>query len=270
MKNNERSIQDFTQSNRKAWNQIMPAHQKANKAKLDDAFQDSSYSVIKSPELEEWNKLGFKGKDIAHLCCNNGIELMSLKNMGAGRCVGFDISDLAIEEAQARAILTNNGCEYVCSDVYEIPSDYNSCFDVVYITSGALGWISDIDVFFAKVKSILRPSGTIFIYEIHPFTEMLPTDGNTEVNPLQIIEPYFKNEPYEDTTGLDYLGKSDMETTTQYWFVWTISELMMAMIEQGYNVSRFIEYSHDISETHNRNQEAGIEIPMSFILIAKG
>lgn len=269
MTNNKRSIQSFTQSNREAWNQIMPIHQQAHSSKLDEAFKNSSYSVIESPELEEWQKLGFKGKDIAHLCCNNGIELMSLKNMGAGRCVGFDISDLAIEEAKARSALTNNGSEYVCSDVFEISSEYNSSFDVVYITSGALGWIPDINAFFAKVKNLLKPNGTIFIYEIHPVTEMLPNDSHEGIPALEIVEPYFKEEPYEETMGLDYVGKSDTATTTQYWFVWTVSDLMMAIINQGYNISRFIEYSHDISEIHGRIEASGIEIPMSMILVAK-
>lgn len=270
MKNNERNIQYFTQSNKEAWNQIMPSHQKVNRAKLDEAFKDNSYSVIKSPELEEWNKIGLQGKDIAHLCCNNGIELMSLNNLGAGRCVGFDISDLAIEEAQARASLTNSGCEYVCTDVFNIPSQYHSCFDVVYITSGALGWIPDINAFFAKVKNMLRPKGLIFIYEIHPFIEMLPADTNENEPALEIIEPYFKKEPYEDSMGLDYIGRSNTRTTTQFWFVWTISDLIMAMINQGFNITRFIEYGHDISEIHSRNAAAGIDIPMSMILIAKG
>lgn len=270
MRNIVRNVKDYTESNRKAWNQIMPAHQKVNREKLDRAFKDSTYTIIKSPELEEWNQLGFKGKDIAHLCCNNGIELMSLKNMGASRCVGFDICDLAIEEANNRATSSYSDCEFVCTDVFDIASEYSSKFDIAYITVGALGWIPDIELFFTKVKDILKPNGAIFIYELHPVIEMLPTDDNQEVNPLQIIEPYFKSEPYEDTTGLDYAGKTELETTTQYWFVWKISDIMMAIINQGFNVSRFVEYSHDISETHNRNQAAGLEIPMSYILVANG
>lgn len=269
-----RSIKDYTQSNRMAWNQIMPAHQKAARARLDEAFKNSSHSVIKSPEMDEWRKLDFKGKDIAHLCCNNGIELMSLKNMGAGHCVGFDICDLAIEEAQHRAMTSNNECQFVCTDVFDISEEYNSTFDIVYITIGALGWMPDINAFFKKVKDILKPTGAIFIYEIHPVTEMLPTDGDHEAHPLQIMEPYFKNEPYEDTAGLDYVGKTDEETSTRYWFVWKISDIMMAIIDQGFNISRFVEYSHDVSEMHSRNQEAskeaGIEIPMSYILVANG
>ena len=264
------SIKNYTQSNRIAWNQIMPAHQKVNRSNLDEAFKNSSHSVIKSPELDEWNKLGFKGKDIAHLCCNNGIELMSLKNIGAGRCVGFDICDLAIEEAKSRAISSNNECQFVCTDVFDISCEYNSKFDIAYVTVGALGWIPDIKAFFAKVKNILKPNGAIFIYELHPVIEMLPSDDNHEIDPLQIIEPYFKKEPYEETTGLDYAGKTNAQTTTQYWFVWKISDIIMAIIEQDFNISRFVEYSHDISEVHNRNQEAGIKIPMSYILVANG
>lgn len=264
------NIKEYTHSNRLAWNQIMPAHQKASKLKHDEAFKNRNHTVITNPELEEWNRLGFKGKDIAHLCCNNGVELMSLKNMGAGRCVGFDICDLAIKEAVSRAISSNNDCQFVCTDVFDIAEEYNSQFDIVYITVGALGWLPDIELFFAKATSILKPNGAIFIYELHPVIEMLPSDDNPNVNPLQIIEPYFKKEPYEDTAGLDYVGNTSATTTTQYWFVWKISDIIMAIINQGFHISRFIEYSHDISEVHNRNQAAGIEIPMSYILVANG
>ncbi|MCL1140125.1 class I SAM-dependent methyltransferase [Shewanella pneumatophori] len=247
----------------------MPAHQKENRAKLDQAFKNKNHSVIINPELDEWYKLGFKGKDIAHLCCNNGIELMSLKNMGAGYCVGFDICDLAIEEATNRAAISNNDCQFVCTDVFDIKDEYHSKFDVVYITVGALGWLPDIKAFFAKVSALLKPTGSLFIYELHPVIEMLSQDDNLAAHPLQIIEPYFKSEPYEDTSGLDYVGKTAEQTTTQYWFVWKISDIITAVIESGLNIARFIEYSHDISQSHNRNQAAGIELPMSYILVAK-
>jgi len=264
------NFKQYTQANRVAWNQITPAHQKENKIRLDERFKDSSHSVIKAPELDEWSKLGFKDKDIAHLCCNNGIELMSLKNMGASHCVGFDICDTAIEEATNRAADCGNECQFVCTDVFEISSEYDLSFDVVYITVGALGWLPDINAFFAIVKRILKPNGAIFIYESHPVIEMLPEDGGHDTNPLQIVEPYFKNEPYQETSGLDYVGKTSTATATHYWFVWKLSDIMMAIIDQGFNISRFIEYGHDISEIHGRNQAAGIEIPMSYILTATG
>jgi hypothetical protein len=80
----------FTQANRKAWNEVMPYHQKAKDEEWDKKYSDPNYIFQVDPELGMLNKIGFEGKDIAHLSCNNGIELLSLKRMGAGRCVGFD------------------------------------------------------------------------------------------------------------------------------------------------------------------------------------
>jgi len=96
-------MKHYTESNRMAWNQTMPKHQKAKGRIWDEKFSIPRFSTFSNPELRLLKRLGIEGKSIAHLCCNNGVELMSLKNMGAGRCVGFDISDAAVAEATTRA-----------------------------------------------------------------------------------------------------------------------------------------------------------------------
>jgi len=261
-------IKKYTQANRLAWNEVMPIHQQSNSSKWDDAFSDPGFVMLDKLELEQLEYIGVSGKSIAHLCCNNGVELMSLKNLGAGKCVGFDISELAVKEAQDRAEKTGVQCEFVCCDIYDIADPYYETFDMVYITVGCLGWMPDLKLFFKKATKLLKKTGVIFIYELHPVSEMLSSDSNKDEDPLKIIEPYFKVEPYEENAGLDYIGKSNYEAKTQYWFVWTLSDIFMATIESGLEISRFFEYSHDISASHSKNQHAGIEIPLSFILVA--
>ncbi|NQV41216.1 MAG: class I SAM-dependent methyltransferase [Candidatus Marinimicrobia bacterium] len=179
----------FTQANREAWNEAMPHHQKANAGKWDKAFETPGFSVINEPELSLINSLNIEGQKIAHVCCNNGVELMSLKNLGAGECIGFDISDAAIQEAQERASRFGIACEFVQTDIYDIPEKYHGEFDIVYISIGCLGWMPGIQRFFGKVTSLLNESGELFIYEAHPFSEMLPSDDLDNVDPLKIIEP---------------------------------------------------------------------------------
>jgi len=259
----------FTQANREAWNEAMPYHQTSNSDKWDIAFSERGYSVIKEPELSLIESMNIQGQNIAHICCNNGVELMSLKNMGAGDCVGFDISDAAIQEARERAARFGIACEFVQADAYDIPEEYEGVFDIVYISIGCLGWMPAIGRFFGKVATLLNESGELFIHESHPFSEMLPADDLENVDPLKIIEPYFKKEPYIDNDGIDYIGKTTYKSKTMYWFVWTLSDIIMGIIENGLKLRHFSEYPDDISTLHQKNQEVGPDIPLSYILIAE-
>ena len=261
-------LKKYTQANRAAWNQAMPFHQKAHSAQLDANFLHAGFNTLQQPELGQLNNLGVKGKNIAHLCCNNGVELMSLKNMGAAKCVGFDISDEAIKEASQRATRSNINCDYICCDIYDIPASYNAAFDIVYISAGCLGWMPDLDLFFNKVSALLNDSGTVFIHEIHPVAEMLPDDNSNE-DPLTITEPYFKSEPYEENSSLDYIGKESYPASTQYWFVWTMANIINSAIKNRLSICQLQEYPHDVSANHRTNQNAGVSIPLSYILVAQ-
>ena len=262
-------MKEYTQANRLAWNEAMPLHQKANGSKWDDAFSSAGFVAMTGVELELLESMNVSGKNIAHLCCNNGVELMSLKNMGAVRCVGFDIADAAVEEASDRALKFGISCEFVQSDVYDIPQEYHGEFDIAYISIGCFGWLPDLKQLFRKAASLLGDSGVMFIHESHPFTEMLATDDLEDADPLRIIEPYFRSEPYEENDGVDYVGNTTYESKTKYWFVWTLSDVVMGLVESGLRITHFSEHPEDISTCHSRNQDAGIEIPLSYIMIAE-
>ncbi len=53
-----------------------------------------------------------------------------------------------------------------------------------------------------------------------------------------------------------------------YWFVWMLSDIMSALLNAGLAIKLFKEYEKDISASHARNQNAGISIPLSYILVA--
>jgi len=92
----EDDLERFTDANRAAWNEVMPPHRRAAQRKWDAAFSQPGYVCLDPAEQALLKKVGTAGRSVAHLCCNNGIKLLSLKNMGAGRCVRFCISDEAI------------------------------------------------------------------------------------------------------------------------------------------------------------------------------
>jgi SAM-dependent methyltransferase len=263
-------IKKYTNANREAWNEVMPKHQAVAKADLDKKFSQPSYIYQKDEELLDiFNKIDIKGKDIIHLCCNNGSELLSLKNMGADRCVGIDISDKAILEANNRALNCNIDCKFIRSDVYDIPNNLYNSFDIVHITSGGIGWIPDLNLFYKIAACLLRRGGRILFHEIHPFSETLPFDDAKNNNPLQIIEPYFRDKAIVENSSLDYIGGTEYDAKTQYWTVHTISNLIMGIINNNMIVEYFSEYERDISCGHQRQEKMKAGIPLSFILIGR-
>jgi 2-polyprenyl-3-methyl-5-hydroxy-6-metoxy-1,4-benzoquinol methylase len=263
-------LKHYTEANRAAWNEVMPYHQQAAKEKWDRLFAQPGYVCLKVNEIEQLRQCGLEGKSVAHLCCNNGVELFSLKNLGAGECIGFDICDAAIQEAEQRSRESGIDCRFVRTDVYEIGEEYEARFDMIYITVGCLGWMPDLKLFFARAAAMLRENGIVFIHEIHPFAELLPYGSHPDAGSLRIVEPYFKSEPYIEQGCLDYMGNVDYPSiTTQYWFTHTLSEIMMALVENGIAIEKFIEYEKAISPHHYPIEAQKAALPLSYILIGR-
>lgn len=257
----------YTEANRRAWNCAMPHHRRAMDQKWDDLLSNSDSPFQTEPELSALLKLGIKDKAIVHLCCNNGIELLSLKKLGAGSCTGFDISDEAIRDACNRAERFGIQAQFEQCNVYDIPSAYNACFDIVYITIGAMAWLPDLEGFYAVAKRLLKPSGILFIYEQHPFSEVLP--WNLEEGTLPYIEnDYFCSTPIKSTDGLDYYGNASYDAPETYEFVHTLSGIINAIIGNGFRISSFAEYETDISNGFGWIEKSSLRLPLSYILVA--
>ena len=257
----------YTEANRKAWNEAMPYHKKVMDEKWDAMFTDPKFIFQKDQELDELNTIGIKGKRIAHLSCNNGIELMSLKRMGASRCVGFDISDNAIVEATARAEKFEIESEFIRTDVLEISEEFYNQFDLVYITVGALVWIPDRKKYFEKVANLLVEGGHLFIYEHHPFGNVLPYDDEFD-GELKIIHKYFDKEIWEEFGGIDYYGGEPYKSSPSYEFPYTVSELLNLIAESGFCLQKFNEYENDIALGRSYMEKQEIKFPLSYILVA--
>lgn len=256
----------FTEQNRKAWNEATGKHQKA-RVKLGDKILKPDYIGFDDTFLSCVNRHGLvKNQNVAHLCCNSGRETISLKRMKATLVTGFDISDEAINEADILSLKTLEVCEFVRTDIYEIPKSYDKQFDLVVITAGALVWMPDLTLLFQKVCKLLKKGGQLLIYEIHPYLWLL--DELTDHHPFQITNSYFSNEPVINFGGLDYIGNIDYVGETNYSFDKPISNIINDIISSGLTIAEFIEYPHDISECFDHLMEQSIKIPMCYTLLA--
>lgn len=257
-------LKDYTEANRRAWNEVTPYHQRAKKGRFFELFEKPSYSCLDPLITSRIGQIGLAGKRIAQLCCNDGRETLSLKNLGAATGVGFDISDEAIAEARKLAAHARIDCDFVQSDIYDIDHSYDGSFDLVYVSIGALGWLPDLNPFFAVAARLLKTKGDLLIYEQHPFLEMLSVAPTPD--PLRIVNPYFKETPDISDTGIDYYGKEEYKGETNYWFSHTLNHILTGIIVHGFNIIRFEEYPHDISGIFAHVENQVIKLPMCYIL----
>ncbi len=258
---------EITNANRESWEEVAPLHRVQNLERLMSAFQEPGYSCLDEVETARLLALGVAGKDVAQLCCNNGRELLSIKNMGARRCVGFDGAQGFIEQARELAAAGAIDCTFVGIDVYEIPSDYDTCFDLATVTIGVLGWMPDLRGFFSVAARLLRPGGALFIYEQHPILDMVEPGKADE--PVSWDYSYFREEPFVETEGLDYYGGGTYESKPLSSFHHTMSDIIMAGIESGLGVEHFQELPNHISMTWYNVAQQGPRLPMSYTLVLR-
>jgi hypothetical protein len=107
-----RKTKQITTANRAAWEQAAPIHHKHNQAKLVESYSKPGFTDLDAVETERLEALGVAGKDVAQICCNNGRELLSIKNMGAARCVGFDGAQGFIDQARELAVAAGLDVEW--------------------------------------------------------------------------------------------------------------------------------------------------------------
>ncbi len=260
-------IRQFTAANREAWEQAADIHRSHNQARLIESYSKPGFTDLDEVETHRLNALGIAGKDVAQVCCNNGRELLSVKNMGAARCVGFDGSQGFVDQGRELAEAGGLDVEFVCTDIYDIDDEYASSFDVVTITIGVLSWMPDINGLFAVIATLIRPGGALFIYEQHPVLEMIePAEAGA---PIVWELSYFNKEPYIDTDGMDYWTgvKYDAKPATS--FSHTMAEIIMAGIENGLAVEHFEEFPHHISNTWWNVEQSAIGLPMCYTLVLR-
>ncbi len=258
---------DYTEKNRQAWNEASLKHREFRNKKGDPILQDGfiDFDEIIIRYLKEFGRI--EGARVVNLCCNDGRETISLKRMGAAECVGFDISDEAIQTAKDLSNKTGVKCEFIRSDVYDIDPEKFSSFDLAFISAGALSWLGDLDELFQIVSGLLKKRGRLLIYEIHPFAWLL--EEAPPENPLQISGSYFKDGPVITHGALDYVGNEDYDGLVNYSFDHTIGEILTSLIRAGIKIEEFRELPGDVSAVFSHLEKMGISLPLSYILCAK-
>jgi SAM-dependent methyltransferase len=259
----------YVAANRAAWNEAAPHHRAGGSFKeLLRGFGSQGFSCLDAVASEVLRGLQPAGKAVAQLCCNNGREILSVKNLGAGPCVGFDQSGGFLAQARELAAAARLDCRFVEGDVYSIAEEFNGAFDLVLVTIGVFGWMPDLGKFIDVIVRLLRNDGALLVYEQHPIMNMVePADAS---NPHRLVHSYFRKEPFVEDNVIVYDGGTKHKGVTHYWFVHTLAEIFSCCLERGLRIEHFREYPHNISSVDFDVYDGRhAQLPQSYTLVAR-
>ncbi len=259
--------EEYTRANRIAWNEVASRHAAHNNARLLEAFENPDYVTFEGDILDTLLQVGVAGKSVIQLCCNNGAETLSLRNMGATRCVGVDAAEEFL--AHGRKMIEQAGAEdqveLIHSDVYDLPRELEGSFDIVLTTIGVLSWMPDLEALFRILQGLLKPGGKLVMEEMHPVLFMYEPDVDGGASSIQYS--YFDNHVWEETTGLDYYGVEEYESQPNFSFMHRLDAILMAGINSGLTLQSFRELDYDISFFCSDLEHSPMKPPLGFVMV---
>jgi len=258
---------EYTRANLEAWNEAAPRHAEHNNAALFEAFKNPEHIELQGDILELLQRVDVRGKSIIQLCCNNGRETLSLRNMGAARCVGIDAAESFLEHGREmiRIAGAEGQVELIQSDIYNLPGHLKGQFDIVLITIGVLSWMPELTPVFEIIRDLLKPDGLLVMEDMHPI--LLMYDEDPEGGPSSIQSSYFGKNIWEETTGLDYFGHEIYDSRPNYSFMHRLDEILMAGINTGLQLRFFKELDYDISNFCSDLDGSTNKPPLGFVLL---
>lgn len=229
-----------TQANRAAWNTWL-ARDVHSSHHQDVARFRATGSSLRSIELAELGAV--EGMSLLHLQCNMGSETLSWARLGAS-VTGVDISDEAIACARALAEESGLPARFIRADLYDLPGLLDDRFEIVFASYGVLFWLPDLARWAATIAHFLKPGGTFYLIDMHPYTNPL---GEIESTPrgmrFAVRYPYFHSSaPARPVDAAPAAASDDGE---QVW-AYGMGEVITALIAAGLR----LEYVHEFPMQH--------------------
>lgn len=218
---------DYLAINKRTWDQRAKIHLTSEFYDVQ-AFLDgqSSLNTIEVTELGD-----VVNKSLLHLQCHFGLDTLSWARLGA-KVTGVDLSSTAIEQAQELAAKAHLDVEFVCEDVYQFGDNNNKQYDIVFTSYGVLCWLPDIEKWAQTVSNSLKPGGTFYIAEFHPFYDVFSG------------YPYFHNKAPDVEQEETYSENSQGETSTIMTWAHPLSAVINALINVGIQIQQLNEYPY--------------------------
>lgn len=228
-------MQDYMNANRTLWNELTPIH--ARSAFYDvEGFKRGRIALM-NIEREELGDVA--GKTLLHLQCHFGMDTLSWARLGAS-VTGVDFSEEAIALAQSLSQELGIAAHFLHANIYDLPDVLDEQFDVVFTSYGALTWLPDLEQWGQLIARYLKPGGTFYIAESHPFMHIF--DGEKDTTTYRVGYRYFQgSEPLKFEGDGDYADHSAKVTHPSYEWNHRLGEIVNALTGAGLH----IEFLHE-------------------------
>jgi SAM-dependent methyltransferase len=266
-------MNEYLETNRKRWDELAPLHAQSGFYDVQ-GLRDGGLTLM---PLEQEELGDVAGRSLLHLQCHFGLDTLSWARLGA-QVTGVDFSEQAITLARSLSAELGIAADFVHSDVYDLPSVLNGRFDIVYTSYGVLCWLPDLPRWARVIAHFLRPGGTFYIAEIHPFAYVFHDEEDAE--DLKVFYPYFHSaEPlrFQEQGSYAAPGADVLHTVTYEW-QHSLGDVVNSLISAGLRIEFLHEFSYacfkmfpfleqDADGWWRLDQEYG-SIPMTFSLKA--
>ena len=236
-------VDEYYEVNKKRWNELVGIHVHANAYKLNEVLAGGS--SLHSLEVDAIGDVA--GKSLLHLQCHFGLDTLSWATRGA-RVTGVDFSETAIEFARRITAKMGLTAEFVCGNIYDLPALLDEAFDIVYTSYGVLNWLHDLDGWAKIVARYLKPGGTFFIVEFHPFMWVYDDAHPSE---LRVKYSYWRRETpeYSEGDGSYADPNATVENRGAYEWPYPLSDVVNALIGAGLVIQDLHEYPYSVDNT---------------------
>lgn len=226
-------MNEYMESNRRLWNDWTDIHE--HSTLYDVPGFKAGQLRLDSVERE----LGdVSGKTLLHLQCHFGLGTLSWARLGA-RVTGVDFSDRAIALARRLSAETGIPAEFVCADIYDLPSVLTGQFDVVFTSQGVLAWLPDLREWAQVVAHFLKPGGTFYLVEAHPFAYVLDDENSDEP---RLRYPYSDSHVMCFDVQGSYADRESDYRGVEYSWAHGIGDILTSLIDAGLVIRSFQEY----------------------------
>jgi SAM-dependent methyltransferase len=199
------------------------------------------FSAIEEAEL--WP---VDGTRVPHLQCHFGSDSLKFAQRGA-TVVGLDFSAPAINAARrlANELGLADRARFVHADLYDAPAAIPEAatFDMVFVTWGAICWLSDIYRWAEIVWHFLKPGGSLYLAEAHPAAMVLDDAAALPDGRPGLFAPYFSREPVVMEEAHDYIDETQTVTSaTTYTWVHPLGDIISGLLMAGMSLDWLHEH----------------------------
>lgn len=225
---------DYLDINRDSWDRRALQHVQSDFYDQETFLQGkNSLNRIELDLLES-----VQGKSILHLQCHFGQDTLSLARLGANTVCGVDLSPEAIRIARETANKIKVSAEFICCDLYSLPTQHQKQYDIVFSSYGTIGWLPDIKRWASIVNQFLNPGGLFVFAEFHPAMWMF----NNELT--EVTYSYFNSSCIDETEATTYTGQQEEKPFRSITWNHGLAEVMQALLNEGLQLEIFQEFDY--------------------------